>query len=156
LRRITAFDPHRGEVVEGKAGVFSLCVGLATLTVLSASGCQPAQQAKQVENVSEDPWGEAIKVAGAILRYADANGRLPESKEALQGFCQKESLTCATLDWSRVSWQHRDSDSLTVNYHTSQGITIPITMGTDPGSLRVGNNNMPEELENKLRALMER
>ncbi len=137
-----------------RAGVFSLRIALALSVALSAFGCQPARQAEPIENVSEDLWGEALTVAGAILRYADVNGHFPDSKEALQDFCLRRSLPCANLDWTKVSWQHREKDTLTVNY-SSQGVTIPITVTTQPTSLRVGDQTIMEELEKKLRESME-
>jgi hypothetical protein len=104
---------YRREVVKRKTGAASLCAGLALLAVLPACGCQPGRQAEPVEDVSEDPYGEALMFASAILRYADAHGRLPDTREMLQDFCQRESLVCASLDWTRVSWQHREKDTLT-------------------------------------------
>jgi hypothetical protein len=83
LRCISAFASHRSRVVKRKAGGDSLWVSSALLIALSAFGCQPARQTKPVENVSGDPYGEALAFATAIMSYVGANGRLPESKEAL-------------------------------------------------------------------------
>jgi hypothetical protein len=145
---------YRREIRERKARVFGLCVGLALLTVLPAFGCQPARQTKPVENVSGDPYAEALAFATAIMSYVGANGRLPESKEALQDFCRTASLSCVNLDWTRVLWQRLERDTLTVHYTSSQGITIPITVTTDPTSLRVGDRTMMEELQKKLHESM--
>jgi hypothetical protein len=135
---------------ESQFGLNSL---LSVLIAALIFGCEPRGHIQLGQQQRAEPAVETTKLADGLHRYLEIKGAFPKSKEDFEAFCRQSNLPCATVDWSRVSWQSVTDKKLTIVY-SSEGYSIPITVEQNSGS-SWGPDTTREKLKENLQKFME-
>ena len=117
----------------------NMAIRAAVLSVLLIAGsCAPPP--RESYSVSEKHEGiQLVILWGAIESYAERNGGLPETKEALIASCA-EPYYCGDIDWGMFDIRPADVDTMEI-IHIASGVTLRISEST--------NHDIPEENLNK-------